>query len=87
VYGWASARLFVQALEAAGPKATRAGVIAALKKIDDFDSNGLLAKTGPASKRPATCYAMVTIKGGKYQRLDPPSGYRCDGQFTFAPGG
>ena len=69
------------------PKATRAGVMAALKKIDDFDANGLLAKTGPASKRPASCYAMITIKGGKYQRLDPASGLRCDGGFIFAPGG
>ncbi len=86
VYGWTSARLFVQALQAAGPKATRAGLLGALKKIDDFDSNGLLAKTGPASKRPATCYAMITIHNGKYQRLDPASGYRCDGQYVFLPG-
>jgi ABC-type branched-subunit amino acid transport system substrate-binding protein len=86
VYGWASARLFVQALQAAGPMATRAGILASLKKIDDFDSNGLLAKTGPASKRPATCYAMITIHNGKYQRLDPASGYRCDGQYVYLPG-
>jgi ABC-type branched-subunit amino acid transport system substrate-binding protein len=86
VYGWTSARLFVQALQAAGPKATRAGLLASLKKIDDFDSNGLLAKTGPASKRPATCYAMITVHNGKYQRLDPASGYRCDGQYLFLPG-
>jgi branched-chain amino acid transport system substrate-binding protein len=86
VYGWTSARLFVQALQAAGPKATRAGLLGALNKIDDFDSNGLLAKTGPASKRPATCYAMITVHNGKYQRLDPASGYRCDGQYLFLPG-
>lgn len=81
-FAWASGRLFVQALKDAGPKATRAGLLAALRKIDKFDANGLLAEGGPASKRPPTCYIVVQIKGGKYSRLDtPPSGFRCDGGF------
>jgi ABC-type branched-subunit amino acid transport system substrate-binding protein len=83
VYGWASGRLFVQALEAAGPKATRAGVLAALHKIDNFDANGLLIPSGPAQKRPGTCFLVVTVKGGKYIRTDPPNGFKCgDGYFN-----
>ncbi|MCU1487432.1 MAG: hypothetical protein JWN67_4178, partial [Actinomycetia bacterium] len=77
VYGWASGRLFTQALQAAGPKATRAGVLAALRRIDTFDANGLVVPIGPASKRPATCFLVVTVKGGKYVRTDPARGFKC----------
>lgn len=82
VYGWASARLFVQALQAAGPRATRAGVIAALKGITQFDSNGLLARGNPAAKQPPHCYIITRITDGKFSRLDsPPPGFRCDGSY------
>lgn len=79
VFGWASVRLFEKALQAAGPKATRADVVRELKKIDDFDDNGLVARAGPASKRPPNCYIMIKIEAGKFSRYDsPPPGYRCD---------
>jgi hypothetical protein len=87
VYGWASARLFVQALQAAGPKATRAGVLAALKNVTEFDSNGLLAKGNPAAKQPPICYVVARIADGKFSRLDsPPPGFRCDGSYFLKPG-
>jgi ABC-type branched-subunit amino acid transport system substrate-binding protein len=85
-YGWASARLFVQALQAAGPRATRATLLAQLAKIDDFDDNGLLAPAGPASKRPPVCYMLVKVQGGKFVRDDPPGhGFRCDDGGWFSP--
>jgi branched-chain amino acid transport system substrate-binding protein len=88
VYGWASARLFVQALQAAGPKATRAGVIGALKNVHQFDANGLLALGDPAAKQPPSCYIIARINGGNYARVDdPPSSYRCDGAYFLKPGG
>ena len=90
-YGWASARLFVEALQAAGQanggKATRAGVLAALKNIHKFDSNGLLASGDPAGKGPPTCYVIIKIQGGKFVRVDdPPGGFRCDGTYFLAGG-
>ncbi|HMC53304.1 MAG TPA: ABC transporter substrate-binding protein, partial [Acidimicrobiales bacterium] len=90
-YGWGSARLFVQALQAAGQanggKATRAGVIAALKNVHKFDSNGLMAVADPAAKAPPTCYVIVRVQGGKFVRVDdPPGAFRCDGQYFFAGG-
>ena len=83
VFGWASVRLFEKALQAAGPKATRADVVRELKKIDNFDDYGLLAPAGPASKRPASCYILITIKNGKFERYDSPApAYRCnDGPY------
>jgi ABC-type branched-subunit amino acid transport system substrate-binding protein len=77
-YGWQSARLFVQAFTAAGPKPTRAGVMAELRKIDNFDGNGMLAPAGPASKRPPTCFLIMKVEGGRFARADPPSGFICD---------
>src|SRR5438270_10950916 len=50
--GWASARLFAKAAHDAGPKLTRAGLLAALEKLDGWDGYGLVANAGPASKRP-----------------------------------
>src|SRR5438270_7816893 len=70
VYGWTSARLFVQALQAAGPKATRSAVMAELRKINKFDSNGMLAPGGPASKTPPVCFVIIQAKGGKFVRVD-----------------
>jgi ABC-type branched-subunit amino acid transport system substrate-binding protein len=77
-FGWASARLFTQALAAAGPKPTRASVMAELKKIDTFDSNGMLAPAGPASKRPPSCFMVIKVDNGKFVRADPPSGFICN---------
>lgn len=81
-YGWSSARLFVQALQAAGPRATRPSLQAALKSIHQFNANGFLAAGDPAGKGPPTCYLMVKVSGGHFSRVDdPPNGYRCDGSY------
>jgi ABC-type branched-subunit amino acid transport system substrate-binding protein len=77
-FGWESGRLFVQALTAAGPKPTRANVMAQLKQIDNFDGNGMLAPAGPASKRPPNCFIVISVQNGKFVRADPPSGFICN---------
>ena len=70
--------MFVQALKAAGAKATRGGLLAQLKQIHQFDSNGMLAPADPAGKGPPTCYVIVDVKGGKFVRKTPDKGYRCN---------
>jgi ABC-type branched-subunit amino acid transport system substrate-binding protein len=83
-YGWASARLFVQALQAAGPQAKRATLLAALKNIHQFDSNGLIQAGDPAGKNPGACYVIADIRAGKFVRApDSASGYRCDGNYNL----
>lgn len=82
MYGWTSAKLFVEALKAAGPKPTRATVLDQLRKVGSYDAAGMLAPGGPAAKKPATCYVLWEIRGGKYVRVDTPTtGYRCDGKY------
>ncbi|MBV8304384.1 MAG: ABC transporter substrate-binding protein [Acidimicrobiia bacterium] len=84
-YGWESARLFVQALGAAGPHATRPALMATLQGIDNFDGNGMLAPAGPATKRPPTCFMTIGVSNGAFTRSDPASGFICDrGGYYFA---
>jgi ABC-type branched-subunit amino acid transport system substrate-binding protein len=78
--GWESGRLMVDALLKAGPKPTRATVVAALKSSGAFDGNGTLAPDGnPAQKKSPGCFIVVDVKGGKFVRdPDSASGWRCN---------
>ncbi len=84
VFGWASGRLFYQALQAAGPNPTQSSLLTALRNIHTFNSNGLLAPADPASKTPATCWVLIKINGTQYQRVSPSAGFRCDGGYHRA---
>lgn len=89
VYGWASAQLFVQALRAAGRNPTRASLITALNSITSFDASGLLAPANPAQKRPETCWILIKVANGKWERTGPTpkSGFICSpGGYYYAPG-
>ena len=79
-FSWASGRIILQALQAAGPDLTRQGLLDALGTIDQFDANGLVAPAGPASKRQPVCDLFMQVKGGRFVRVDPPGkGFICDG--------
>ena len=84
-YGWTEGRLFAKAMQDAGPKPTRANVLAALRKIDNWDGYGVLSPAGPASKRPAVCWIFIRVNGGKFERWEsPPPKFRCENsQFVF----
>jgi ABC-type branched-subunit amino acid transport system substrate-binding protein len=86
LFGWGSAALFVQALKAAGPHPTRGGVLAQLQKITSFDAGGLVAPGNPAQKKPASCFVMMQIKNGQYQRILPKTGFQCGGGYFYASG-
>jgi ABC-type branched-subunit amino acid transport system substrate-binding protein len=79
VYGWTEAELFVQALKAAGPKATRTGLLTALRAIKRFDGSGLIAAADPADKTPAGCWILTQVVKGQFTRIDsPPASFRTD---------
>lgn len=80
MYGWSEAALFVKALRAAGPRATRSSVLAVLKTIHSFDDNGMVGVADPAGKTGTHCYLLWQIHAGVFNRLDtPPGSFRCDG--------
>jgi ABC-type branched-subunit amino acid transport system substrate-binding protein len=86
MYSWAGAALFVQALKAAGPNPTRAGLYDALKNIHNFDDNGMLPVTDVGAKKPPTCYLIAQRQGDKWVRVAPADkGFTCDpGGYNFA---
>jgi ABC-type branched-subunit amino acid transport system substrate-binding protein len=86
VYGWSSAQLFVQALLKAGPKAKRADLLNELKKVHSFDADGMLAPADPAGKKPPTCWLGAQVKDGKWVRMTPDKGFRCDGPYYYFKG-
>ena len=64
LYGWASAQLFVQALQNAGNPPTRAGLEAALDKITSFNASGLLPTANPAQNIPGDCAVLAQVQNG-----------------------
>jgi ABC-type branched-subunit amino acid transport system substrate-binding protein len=81
---WAAAMLYTQARKAAGADATPADVVQELIKITEFDADGLLAPANPGGQKPATCWMVAEIKGGKYQRVTPDKGFSCE-NAEFVP--
>jgi branched-chain amino acid transport system substrate-binding protein len=77
IIAWSAAELFVTALRAAGPRPTRAGVLAQLGKITSFDAGGLLAPINPAKKKWASCFMIIRVEHGTWKRVEPAAGYHC----------
>ncbi len=91
LYGWLSAELFSQALQAAGTNPTRGSELQALRKITSFSGGYLTGPANPADKIPSNCYIIAKITNGTFQRLDDPPtsgpthGYRCDQPYYNPP--
>jgi len=92
LFGWLSAELFAQALQAAGADPSRGSVLEALRGITSFSGGNLVGTANPAKKIPTTCYIITRIESGTITRLDDPPvsgpthGYRCDRPFYYAKG-
>ncbi|HVW80843.1 MAG TPA: ABC transporter substrate-binding protein [Mycobacteriales bacterium] len=82
MYAWADDRLFQQAAESVHGTLDRKTLMSSLRRIKDFDANGLIAPVSPAAKGGPHCYILWELENGGFQRVDDPkSGYRCDGRF------
>lgn len=78
IIAWSAADLFVRALRATGPRPTRDGVLAELRKVSKFDAGGILAPNNPAGKRWAECFLILKVQDLKWRRVEPATtGYRC----------
>ena len=78
LYAWSAARLFQQALEKTGPQATRAKIVEYLKGLHSWDGHGLHPAHDIGNKTIANCQVVLQVKGGKFVRVHPASGYLCD---------
>ena len=86
MYGWASGRLLVEAMKKAGPQVTRQGVLDVLKGIHSWNNFGMSETLDIGSKKPGPCEMYMEVKGGRFQRVHPASGFHCDGTFVNYPG-
>ena len=87
VYGWVSAELFVQALQAAGPQATRAEPARRAATDRQVRRERTPRAGGPASKTTAD----LLHHGADPRRQvpaprRPPGAYRCDGTYVYRHG-
>jgi branched-chain amino acid transport system substrate-binding protein len=89
IFGWASAQLMVEALRAAGPNPTRAGLVSQLDKITSFNAGGLLPNTNPAQNIPPDCFLLAQVQNGKFVRVppSPKSGFYCGAPGYLAAAG
>jgi len=81
LYSWSMGRMLFQAMENAGPKATRAGVIDAIRKLGDYSDNDVVGPANPGAKRPTSCFVIAQIHGDRYQRVNPAKGLDCRGRY------
>ncbi|HWD54511.1 MAG TPA: ABC transporter substrate-binding protein [Acidimicrobiales bacterium] len=82
---WVNTDLFVQALKAAGPNPTRAGLEAQLNKIKSFNADGLISPQNPAQKIPGQCWLVAQYENGTWHRIapDPKTGFVCSPKGFF----
>jgi hypothetical protein len=74
-------------LKAAGPRATRASLLAELRKVHSFNADGILPDRDPAGREASQCYLLWEFKNGDFRRVDTPTaGYRCDGRYYHYKG-
>ena len=65
----------------------RKALLAALANTHDFNDNGMVAPVDVGSRQPGSCYAILQLHNGHYDRVDdPPTGFRCDGSYWHYKG-
>ncbi|GAB3760783.1 ABC-type branched-subunit amino acid transport system substrate-binding protein [Nocardioides ginsengisegetis] len=78
VYSWSAARLFVETAAKLGGKLTRATLLDALSKVDNWTSQGLTAPQHVGSKRTAGCMRYLQLEGGNWKPYGGTK-YICSG--------
>jgi ABC-type branched-subunit amino acid transport system substrate-binding protein len=79
LYAWSAARMFQEALEKTGPQITRQKLIAHLQGLHDWSAHGLHASHDIGGKKPANCFVMLRVQGGKFVRhLPKGGGFECN---------
>ena len=60
--------------------------LVSMVRSGSYDANGFFAESNPGAKKPAPCFIMAKVTGGKYVRFDSPkSGFRCNDGAWFTP--
>jgi ABC-type branched-subunit amino acid transport system substrate-binding protein len=76
-FAWGAAKLFVELAAKVGPNLTRKALLDAVKGVHAYTANGLFSPQDVGGKRTAKCWAFIRLKGGRWVREAPGSGFRC----------
>ncbi len=84
IHTWSAFRLFQVLASAIGPEITREKMMASLRAVKTWNGNGLHAPHLLGAKLPSLCSLYAQVKGGKFARFAPGSGFDCSGTL-FRP--
>jgi ABC-type branched-subunit amino acid transport system substrate-binding protein len=73
---WTAAEMFVKALRQAGPDPSQAKLLEQLRTFTTYSSD-MVAQINPAGKKPAPCFNVMQVKGGKWTKVHPAQGFDC----------
>jgi ABC-type branched-subunit amino acid transport system substrate-binding protein len=77
LFGWVAGEMLSRAIRDAGPDPTQAKVVAALRTYSAYQS-AYETVVNPAGKKAPSCFEVVTVKGGKWQKIAPTGpGFVC----------
>ncbi|MEN3310456.1 MAG: hypothetical protein V7603_6658, partial [Micromonosporaceae bacterium] len=77
LYAWGAAKLFVQLAARIGPRLTRRALLAAIGAVHDYTADGLFAPQDVGGRHTSKCWAFIRLRGGRWVREAPGSGFRC----------
>ncbi|MBV8951236.1 MAG: ABC transporter substrate-binding protein [Actinobacteria bacterium] len=77
VQGWSAGLLFADALRSLGSNVTRAGLLAALHRVHNWDGNGIHVPSDPGANRRSGCFMLVQVRNGAFVRAYPDRGFAC----------
>lgn len=78
LFAWSASRLFAQEATKLGGKLTRASLLAAMAKIDNWTGNGIHSVQHVGSKKIGDCWRFVQWTGSAWVPVDGTA-YRCSG--------
>jgi ABC-type branched-subunit amino acid transport system substrate-binding protein len=78
-FAWSACLAFLHAIEAAGPRLTRAGLLAQLSRISSWTGDGITPPEDIGAKTPSNCFSYFEIENGGFQRVYPsqPNTFAC----------
>jgi ABC-type branched-subunit amino acid transport system substrate-binding protein len=78
VFSWSAARLFVEQAIGLGGRLDRESLVQAVKKVDNWTSNGLHSPQHVGSKETGDCWRWIKLQKGKWVP-EGPTKFTCSG--------
>ena len=78
VFSWSAARLFVEKASALGGKLTRASLVDAIAKTDNWTGEGIHSPQHVGPRRTGDCFRFIQLDGSTWKPLGDRK-YQCHG--------